>query len=90
MVRDLYVEQSQEDLEQIRRAKDAARANRRAKNRRNAKRYYKPRSEMSPEELAKARRDGNRRSKKYNREQRIRRGLPPVGKPGRPPKQATR
>lgn len=62
-----------------------SRQKRRAANK--AKAAHKPRSEMSPDELTAVRAANLERQKAYLRRKRIRAGLPPVGKPGRPRKQ---
>lgn len=57
-----------------------------ARQRRRAAYRYKPRSEMTPEELAEVRKRGCERQKAYLIRKRIAAGLPPVGRPGRPTK----
>lgn len=58
---------------------EEARQQRRANN-------YRKRSDMAPDELERVRKANCERQKAYLKRRRIAKGLPPVGKPGRPRK----
>lgn len=79
--RDVYKDEPERDPE-----KGGQVERKRTRNRERMRETYTPRSEMDPETLAAVRAAALERQKRYLRRKRERMGLPPIGKPGRPPK----